>query len=83
MGGILGVTSKSDKRHKMMFSVLKDELMQNIEKRKTKGKDWKDMGKKMQTVRFLNNFFEFFCTDKERFSSYPEILKMFIKFCLC
>ncbi|CAB03035.2 Transcription initiation factor TFIID subunit 5 [Caenorhabditis elegans] len=49
MGGILGVTSKSDKRHKMMFSVLKDELMQNIEKRKTKGKDWKDMGKKMQT----------------------------------
>lgn len=46
MGGILGVIGKGDKRHKMLFSVVKDELMQSIEKRKMKGKD---AGKKMQT----------------------------------
>ncbi|CAP20503.1 Protein CBR-TAF-5 [Caenorhabditis briggsae] len=46
MGGILGVISKGERRHKMLFSVVKDELMQSIEKRKSKGKD---VGKKMQT----------------------------------
>ncbi|PIC50846.1 hypothetical protein B9Z55_001588 [Caenorhabditis nigoni] len=48
MGGILGVISKGERRHKMLFSVVKDELMQSIEKRKSKGKD---VGKKMQTAQ--------------------------------
>uniref|UniRef100_A0A1I7T932 LisH domain-containing protein n=1 Tax=Caenorhabditis tropicalis TaxID=1561998 RepID=A0A1I7T932_9PELO len=48
MGGLIGVTSKNEKRHKMMFSVVKDELMQNIEKRKAKGKD---VVKRMQTAQ--------------------------------
>ncbi|CAI2312621.1 unnamed protein product [Caenorhabditis sp. 36 PRJEB53466] len=48
MGGILGMTSKNEKRHKMMFSVVKDDLMLSIERKKVKTKDLKDMGKKMQ-----------------------------------
>ncbi|KAF1768573.1 hypothetical protein GCK72_000385 [Caenorhabditis remanei] len=48
MGGILGVIGKGERRHKMLFSVVKDELMQSIEKRKTKGKD---VGKKMPTAQ--------------------------------
>ncbi|EGT46811.1 CBN-TAF-5 protein [Caenorhabditis brenneri] len=48
MGGIIGVTSKHERRHKMLFSVVKDELMQMIEKRKTKGKD---VVKRMQTAQ--------------------------------
>lgn len=55
MGGILGVTSKNEKRHKMLFSVVKDELMQSIDRRKTKGKEWKDQSKKMQNVSSILN----------------------------
>ncbi|VDP03276.1 unnamed protein product [Heligmosomoides polygyrus] len=42
MGGILGQVSKNEKRHKMYYGVLKDDVSQTIEKRKTRGKELKD-----------------------------------------
>ncbi|CAB3410596.1 unnamed protein product [Caenorhabditis bovis] len=50
MGGILGQTSKNDKRHKMFYGVVKDDLMVQIEKKKMKGKESRDAGKKIQSV---------------------------------
>ncbi|KJH51580.1 adaptin region [Dictyocaulus viviparus] len=49
MGGILGQVSKNEKRHKMYYGVLKDDVSQTIEKRKTRGKEPKD-SKKSQAV---------------------------------
>ncbi|KAK6026578.1 WD40 associated region in TFIID subunit [Ostertagia ostertagi] len=49
MGGILGQVSKNEKRHKMYYGVLKDDVSQTIEKKKTRGKDLKD-NKKSQAL---------------------------------
>ncbi|VDM56521.1 unnamed protein product [Angiostrongylus costaricensis] len=49
MGGILGQVSKNERRHKMYYGVLKDDVSQTIEKRKTRGKEPKD-SKKSQAV---------------------------------
>lgn len=49
MGGIVGQVSKNEKRHKMYYGVLKDDVSQTIEKRKTRGKEPKD-SKKSQAV---------------------------------
>ncbi|KAK5985650.1 Adaptin region [Trichostrongylus colubriformis] len=49
MGGILGQVSKNEKRHKMYYGVLKDDVSQTIEKKKTRGKELKD-SKKSQAL---------------------------------
>ncbi|CAI4221642.1 unnamed protein product [Auanema sp. JU1783] len=49
MGGILGQVGRNLQRHKMLHGVQRDELMQTIEKRKTRGKDVKD-NKKVQAT---------------------------------
>ncbi|CAD6190891.1 unnamed protein product [Caenorhabditis auriculariae] len=50
MGGLLGQVPYKDRRHKMLYGVIKDELMQQIERRKMKGKEYRDNNKKMQQV---------------------------------
>ncbi|KHJ91055.1 WD40 associated region in TFIID subunit [Oesophagostomum dentatum] len=49
MGGVLGQVSKNEKRHKMHYGVLKDDVSQAIEKKKTRGKELKD-SKKSQAL---------------------------------
>ncbi|KAK6052030.1 LisH, partial [Cooperia oncophora] len=49
MGGILGQVSRNEKRHKMYYGVLKDDVSQTIEKKKTRGKELKD-NKKSQAL---------------------------------
>ncbi|VDO38200.1 unnamed protein product [Haemonchus placei] len=49
MGGILGQVSKNEKRHKMYYGVLKDDVSQTIEKKKMRGKELKD-NKKSQAL---------------------------------
>ncbi|KAK6729553.1 hypothetical protein RB195_006538 [Necator americanus] len=49
MGGVLGQISKNEKRHKMHYGVLKDDVSQAIEKKKARGKELKD-SKKSQAL---------------------------------
>lgn len=49
VGGILGQVCRNERRHKMYYGVVKDDLMQSIEKRKMKGKEFRDNNKKNQS----------------------------------